>query len=61
MRNIIQYPITLDEILETIAQIALEEQERDEELMVCGSIRPAVLDAAFRYIEKAKETGLTLD
>lgn len=61
MRNIIQYPITLDEILETIAQLSLEASEYDEEHMVCGSMRPLVLDEAFRYIEKAKESGLTLD
>ena len=55
MRNIIQYPITLDEICQ-----ALEEASQEIlDTAVCGDMRPMLYGEAIRFIRLAEQSGLT--
>jgi hypothetical protein len=55
MRNIIQYPITLDEICEALDQAGQEIIDSE----VCGDMRPYLFQEAIRFMREAEESGLT--
>jgi hypothetical protein len=55
MRNIIQYPITLNEICDALDQASQEILDSG----VIGDMRPVLFSEAVRFMREAEENGLT--
>ena len=51
MRNLAEYPITREEIVECLEQIGAEIQRMNEEQLACGDMRPLLLDRAIRMVK----------
>jgi hypothetical protein len=51
MRNLLEYPITKEEIVECLAELA----RTFDNLELCGDMRPLLLKRAIKIIKSAKE------
>jgi len=50
MRNLIQYPVTIPEIVDTLTRLAAEIVEKDEEDQACGNMDAYILNQAAKLI-----------
>ena len=53
MRNLAEYPITRQEIVECLEQIKTDLQRLNEEQLACGDMRPLLLDRTIKIITHA--------
>lgn len=54
MRNLIEFPITLDEVIDCLQQLKARELERTHTELSCGDMTPILLHRAIQILRREK-------
>lgn len=54
MRNLLEYPITLQEVIDLLERLETDAIKEGEEKLLCGDMRPLLLRKAIQVIERER-------
>lgn len=54
MRNLVEFPITLTEVIECLEKLMVEAVNEDQEKLACGNMTPNLIHKAIQIVKRER-------